>query len=82
MKYELIYDVMVGGVFVFDNAVFVMCPFDFNANAYPSICIATKKDKYEVGEMFFLDDEQECILFPQEKVEKKFMKNLVTIELE
>lgn len=76
---EIIYNVPLGGVFAYNNAIFVMCPFDFNANAYPSICIAEKNDCYEVGEMFFLDDRAKCEIIEVAKLKEIFMKGIDNI---
>lgn len=76
MDREIIYNVGIGCMFLYNSAIFVMCPFDYNANAYPSICVATKNDKYEVGEMFFLDEKAECDIITHKYLKEIFMKDI------
>lgn len=53
--FETVYgDVPVGGVFDYDNALWVALNLDDLARAYPAMCIATDNDAYYPGIVEFI----------------------------
>ena len=50
-------NVGIGKLFVYNNGLFVVTPFDWNAEKYFNLCIATRnRDDYEVGDYYEFDE--------------------------
>ena len=42
--------IKIGGVFLYNQALFVVLPFDYETEVYYNLCIATRNhDDYEIG---------------------------------
>ncbi len=55
---EMIGNIGVGGMFIYDETLFVVLPFDWEEERYLNLCIATKNPcgDYEKGEFYWLDE--------------------------
>lgn len=64
-------NVGVGKVFLYDGALFVVMPFDWDSEKYFNLCIASDNDEsYEVGEYYDFKEVTEV-----EEVSSKALKN-------
>lgn len=65
MKFDY---VPVGGLFKFENAVFVCMPImlQIRADAYPSVCISSNSNVFSIGKSYYFNEEAEVeYVYPQ-----------------
>ena len=53
-------NVGVGRLFLYNGGLFVVMPFDWDAEQYLNMCIATRNnDEFDIGEYYLFDEMQE-----------------------
>ena len=51
-------NIKIGGLFVYENAIFVVLPFNERDDKYYNLCIAARKSSgYDVGNEYYFADE-------------------------
>lgn len=50
---SIVGEIEVGGVFLYNQALFVALPFDWETETYYNLCIATRnRDDYDIGDKY------------------------------
>ena len=49
-------NVGMGGVFSYDESLFVVLPFDFAVDKYLNICLYSANDNYDKGSEYWFDE--------------------------
>lgn len=63
----------IGGVFAYDDALFVVLPFNWEENKYKNLCIAVRNPfEYDTGNEYCFDENTMV-----KEIEKKDLKTLL-----
>ena len=66
-------NVGIGGVFAYDDALFVVMPFNWEESKYNNLCIAVRNhEEYDVGNEYYFDPNTMVT-----EIEKKDLKTLL-----
>lgn len=69
----LIFDVEVGTMFIYEGALFVVLPFDWEEKKYFNLCISADENlKYDRGAKYFFDNLTEVTVVEEKKLKKLF----------
>ena len=50
---SIVGEIEIGGVFLYNQALFVILPFDWETEVYYNLCIATRNhDDYDIGDKY------------------------------
>lgn len=71
---EMIKNIGVGELFIYNGTVFVVMPFNWEEEKYLNLCLLTVEtdfnECYEKGEFYWIDEEIEVEKISQEKLKK------------
>lgn len=58
-------NVGIGEMFLYNKAIFVVLPFDWEEEKYYNLCVATRNhDDYDIGDKIWLDEKEEVTYIP------------------
>jgi hypothetical protein len=63
-------NVAIGKLFMYDEAIFAVLPFDDNEGCYFNLCVASENDDYERGEKYALDELAEVVVINELKLKE------------
>ncbi len=62
-------NVGIGQMFLYNKAVFVVLPFDWEDEKYYNLCVATRNyDDYDIGDKIWLDEKEEVEYIPVARI--------------
>jgi hypothetical protein len=62
-------NVGIGGMFLYNGAIFVVMPFDWEDEKYYNLCVATRnRDDYDIGDKMWLDEKVEVQYVPAARI--------------
>ena len=71
---EMIGNIGVGELFIYNGTVFVVMPFNWEEERYLNLCLLTVKtdfdEYYEKGEFYWINEETKVEKISQEKLKK------------
>ena len=71
---EIIENIGVGELFIYEESIFVVMPFNWEEERYLNLCLLTVEvdcdSYYEKGEYYWIDEETEVEKISQEKLKK------------
>lgn len=74
-------NVGIGEMFLYNGAIFVGMPFDWEDEKYYNLCVATRNhDDYDIGDKIFLDEKTEVKRVHAVHIKKLIPKDWEEIE--
>ena len=74
---EIIGNIGIGELFIYEESIFVVMPFNWEEERYLNLCLLTVEvdcdTYYEKGECYWIDEETEV-----ERISQKELKNFLT----
>lgn len=60
---EQVGNVGIGQIFMYNKAIFVVMPFDWEDEKYYNLCVASRNCDYDIGDKMWLDEKEvvQCV---------------------